>query len=109
MNPASRPPTPLALGFGHTLADWARERGANPATAAILQSLIFSFRPTTLFSLMAIVFMVGGGGGLMFKALRRYPDEERKQGRSDLDELRQELDHLRSRLDQGGKDSDPKN
>ena len=39
MNSASRPATPLALGFGHTLAEWARERGANPATAAILQSL----------------------------------------------------------------------
>jgi hypothetical protein len=107
---------PFGAGIALLLAETYKRLGwflvlasAAAVGAAILQSLIFSFRPTTLFSLAAIVFMVGGGGGLMFKALRRYPDEERKQGRSDLDDLRAELNHLRSRLDQGGKDSDPKN
>ncbi len=67
----------------------------------VLQSLVFSFRPTSLWSLLAMVAMVGGGAGLMFRSLRSYPDQERERNRSDLDDLRSELDHLRRRLDDG--------
>lgn len=108
---------PFAAGVALLLAETYRRLGwflvlaASAALGvAILQSLIFSFRPTTLFSLMAILFMVGGGGGLMFRALRSYPDRERLRERSDLDDLRAEIDRLRNRLDGDGEgdDSGPK-
>ena len=72
----------------------------------VLQSLIFSFRPASLQSLLSMVIMVAGGGGLMFRSLREYPEEERTQSRKSsaetrqsLKEVREDLERLRSRFD----------
>ncbi len=99
---------PLAIGAALLLAGTYRKLAwvliwATSAALGVLvlQSLVFSFRPTSLWSLLAIVAMVGGGGGLMFRSLRQYPDEERERNRSDLDELRSELDRLSRKYDNG--------
>ncbi len=72
---------------------------------AVLQSLLFSFRPTSLWSLLAMVAMVAGGGGLMFRALGDYRREERalrereaEESRQGMEELRRELEELKTRL-----------
>ncbi|MEB3331286.1 MAG: hypothetical protein VKI83_02175 [Synechococcaceae cyanobacterium] len=108
---------PLAIGVALLLADVQRRLGwllvwaASAAVAlVILQSLLFSFRPTTLWSLLSMVVMVAGGAGLMFRSLRDYDDEPLGRRRSSAREqaadaqrqvleLRQELEQLRSRLD----------
>ncbi|MCP9916707.1 hypothetical protein [Cyanobium sp. ATX 6F1] len=99
---------PLAIGAALLLAGTYRKLawlliGATSAALGVLvlQSLVFSFRPTSLWSLLAMVAMVGGGAGLMFRSLRQYPDQERERNRSDLDDLRSELDRLRRQLDDG--------
>jgi uncharacterized protein YlxW (UPF0749 family) len=73
--------------------------------AGVLQSLLFSFRTTSLWSLMTMVVMIAGGGGLMFKSLRDYQGEERERRRIELDdstqslnEIREELERLKSRI-----------
>lgn len=110
---------PFAVGVALLLADSLRRLGwfliwATSAAlgAGILQSLIFDFRPASLWSLLVMVFMVGGGAGLMFRSLRGYPEDEESRGarsqgdegreaaeaRRELLELRQELDQLKARL-----------
>jgi hypothetical protein len=110
---------PFAVGVALLLADSLRRLGwfliwATSAAlgAGILQSLIFDFRPASLWSLLAMVFMIGGGAGLMFRSLRGYPEDQEPQGgktqggegrdaaeaRRELLELRQELDQLKARL-----------
>ena len=71
----------------------------------MLQSLLFSFRTTSLLSLMTMVVMIAGGGGLMFKSLRDYQGEERVRRRIELDasmqsltEIREELERIKSRM-----------
>jgi hypothetical protein len=73
--------------------------------AAVLQSLLFSFRTTSLWSLMTMVVMIAGGGGLMFKSLQDYQGEESERRRVEkresserLDEIRAELERLKSRI-----------
>lgn len=103
---------PFGVGVALLLADAYRKLGwflvwASSAAvgAGVLQSLVFNFRTTSLWSLMAMVVMIAGGGGLMFKSLRDYQDEERERRRIELDdsaqilnEIREELEQLKSRI-----------
>jgi hypothetical protein len=103
---------PFGVGVALLLADAYRKVGwflvwavSAAAGAAVLQSLLFSFRTTSLWSLMTMVVMIAGGGGLMFKSLRDYQEEERISRRQDLadsakrlDQIQEELDQLKSRL-----------
>lgn len=105
---------PFGIGVALLLADAYRKVGwflVWAASAAlgvgVLQSLMFSFRPASLWSLMAMVVMVAGGGGLMFKSLRDYQEEEHKRRRSEQDdatqsfqELKEELARLKDKLKQ---------
>jgi hypothetical protein len=104
---------PFGTGVALLLADTYRKVGwflvcasAAALGVTILQSLFFEFRPASLWSLMAMIFMIGAGAGLMFKSLRAYPEEEPDRGRrsenhSDQQyiEIKKELEDLRSRLD----------
>ena len=73
--------------------------------AGVLQGLLFSFRPTSLWSLMAMIVMIGGGGGLMFRSLKNYQEDEKRtakvaqkeQDRS-LAELKKELEELKATI-----------
>jgi hypothetical protein len=115
---------PFALGVALLLADTLHRLGwfliwATSAAlgAGILQSLIFDFRPASLWSLLAMMFLIGGGAGLMFRSLRGYPEERRaaaaeareaetrqaatrqaEDERRELQALREELDQLKARL-----------
>jgi hypothetical protein len=40
----------------------------------VLQTLIMSFQPTTLWNLLTMVALIGSGGGLMFRSLMGYGD-----------------------------------
>jgi hypothetical protein len=103
---------PFGVGVSLLLADAYRKVGwflvwavSAAVGAAVLQSLLFSFRTTSLWSLMTMVVMIAGGGGLMFKSLRDYQEEERISRRQDLDDsakrlnrIQEELEQLKSRL-----------
>jgi hypothetical protein len=103
---------PFGMGVALLLADVYRRVGwflvwASSAAvgAGVLQSLLFSFRTTSLWSLMTMVVMIAGGGGLMFKSLRDYQGDERQRRRAELDdsmqglsEIREELEQLKSRI-----------
>ena len=98
---------PFGIGVTLLLADVQRKVGwflvwaASAALgAAVLQSLIFSFRPASLWSLITMVVMIGGGGGLMFKSLRDYSGKERQRQRSDQSSSSQEIERLREELEQ---------
>jgi len=97
---------PFGLGVALLLADAMRKLGwflvwASSAAvgAAILQSLFFSFRPTSLWSLMSMVVMIAGGGGLMFKSLRDYRVDDQESRQRDRDESRQSVNELRKELE----------
>ncbi|MFO0000302.1 MAG: hypothetical protein ACK559_04170, partial [bacterium] len=53
-----------------------------------------------LWSLMTMVVMIAGGGGLMFKSLRDYQGEERAHRRAELDDSTQSLNEIREELEQ---------
>ena len=103
---------PLGLGLALIVTDAFRKVGwflvwASCAAigAGVLQSLLFSFRPTSLWSLMIMIGMIGGGGGLMFRVLKNYPEDEKrnaeaaqkKQERS-VAELKKEFEELKSSI-----------
>ncbi len=97
---------PFGVGVALLLADSFRKVGwflllASSAAIGVglLQSLLFSFRITSLWSLMSMVVMIAGGGGLMFKSLRDYQGEEQERRRSELDDSRRSLDDLREELE----------
>jgi hypothetical protein len=104
---------PLGMGVALLVADGNRKLGwfliwASSAAVGvgILQSLVFNFRTTTLFSLVAMVVMIGGGGALMFRSLKDYEADEKNKRQVEIDEanrrmddLKQELDDLKSRYD----------
>lgn len=46
----------------------------------VLQSLFFSFRETSLWSLLTMVVLMGSGGGLMFRSLGGYDGPDRPGG-----------------------------
>ena len=99
----------VALLFANVFrkVGWFLVWGASAAVGVgILQSLVFRFRNASLWSLMAMVVMIAGGGGLMFKSLKDYQEEERQQQRiemedsqRDLSDIRKELEHLKKKLD----------
>lgn len=104
---------PFGLGIALLLADsfrwlgWLLVWGSAAALGAgVLQSLLFSFRPTSLWSLASMVVMIAGGGGLMLKALGNVAREERQRQRAEREEtarevkaIKEELERLRSRMD----------
>ncbi|QPN57103.1 hypothetical protein I1E95_02775 [Synechococcus sp. CBW1107] len=97
---------PFGIGVALLLADSFRKVGwflllASSAAVGVgvLQSLLFSFRITSLWSLMTMVVMIAGGGGLMFKSLRDYQGEEQERRRLELDDSRRNLDELREELE----------
>ena len=108
---------PFGAGVAFLLADVYRKLGwfliwtsSAAIGAAVLQSLLFSFRPASLWSLIAMVFMIGGGAGLMLKSLRNYQDEERGRvdrnidnSRQGIEEMREELERLKSKIDMDSK------
>lgn len=110
---------PFGLGVAFLLAGVNRRLGwllvlasASALGVAVLQSMLFSFRPVSLWSLASMVMMVAGGAGLMFKSLSEYQGEERGRVERDLEDsrqhmsdLRQELEALRARLDNDGRSS----
>ena len=70
---------PFSIGVDLLLADAYRKVGwflvwaaSAAAGVGILQSLMYSFRTASLWSLMTMVMMIASGGGLMFKSLRDY-------------------------------------
>jgi hypothetical protein len=103
---------PFGVGVALLLADTYRKVGwflvwaaSAAAGVGILQSLMFSFKPASLWSLITMVMMIAGGGGLMFKSLRDYQGEEQERRRTNLDnsmrsisELREELERLKSKI-----------
>jgi hypothetical protein len=98
---------PFGVGVALLLADaypkigWFLVWASSAAVGAgVLQSLLFSFRTTSLWGLMTMVVMIAGGGGLMFKSLRDYQDEERVSRRTELDDSRQRLDEIKAELEQ---------
>jgi hypothetical protein len=98
---------PFGVGAGLLLADAYRRVGwflvwASSAAlgAGVLQSLLFSFRPTSLWNLMTMVLMIAAGGGLMFKSLRDYQVEEKEERRAEAGDARQSLDEIRKELEQ---------
>jgi hypothetical protein len=48
--------------------------------AGVLQSLFFSFRETSLWSLLTMVVLMASGGGLMFRSLGGYDGHDRPGG-----------------------------
>lgn len=40
----------------------------------VLQTLFFSFQPTTLWNVLTMMALIGSGGGLMFRSLMGYED-----------------------------------
>lgn len=104
---------PFGLGVALLLAEAYRRVGwfliwASSAAigAAVLHSLVFNFRTTTLFSLMTMVVLMASGGGLMFKSLKHYEADEPGQRNVAFDEanqrikdLQDELERLKSKMD----------
>lgn len=111
---------PFGVGVALLLADAYRKLGwfliwASSAAVgvSVLQSLNFTFRVTSLLSLMAMVVMIAAGGGLMFKSLRDYQEDDRQRQRIELDdsiqrynEVKEELEQLKARMKQERKSCD---
>lgn len=66
----------------------------------MLQSLVFSFRTASLWSLMTMIAMIAGGSGLMFKSLRDYQEEDQKRRRTEQEEAAQSLNEIKQELEQ---------
>lgn len=98
---------PFGTGVALLLADAYRKAGwflvwASSAAigAAVLQSLVFNFRTASLWSLMTMIAMIAGGGGLMFKSLRDYQEEDQQRRRTEQDEAAQSLHEIKQELEQ---------
>ncbi|WP_094585847.1 hypothetical protein [Synechococcus sp. BO 8801] len=52
----------------------------------VLQTLIMSFQPTSLWNLLTMFALIGSGGGLMFRSLMAYDDGKDRQERQDRGE-----------------------
>lgn len=103
---------PFGIGVALLLADVQRRLGwflvwaaCAALGAAVLQSLIFSFRTTSLWGLLSMVVMIAGGGGLMFRSLRDYEMDDKaaaaKTAAADqqaIKELREEIETLKSQI-----------
>jgi hypothetical protein len=98
---------PFGIGVALLLADAYKKIGwflvwASSAAvgAGVLQSLLFSFRTTSLWNLMTMIVMIAGGGGLMFKSLRDYQDEERISRRNEIDDSAKRINQIKEELEQ---------
>lgn len=104
---------PLGIGvcllFTGSFQRWARLLvwGSLGALAVgVLNSVRISFRPATLWQLMVYVVMIASGGGLMFRSLTAYEEQERgvrpqrPEPADGEDDLRREMAELRRRLDE---------
>jgi hypothetical protein len=103
---------PFGIGVALLFSDTLRRLGwflvwasAGALGVGVLQSLLFSFRPTSLWSLLAMVVMIAGGAGLMLQAVLRFNAEERerrqaegREERQSMQELRDELEALRQKI-----------
>jgi uncharacterized protein YlxW (UPF0749 family) len=103
---------PFGIGVALLFSDTLRRLGwflvwasAGALGVGVLQSLLFSFRPTSLWSLLAMVVMIAGGAGLMLQAVLRFNAEERerrqaegREERQSMQELRDELEELRQKI-----------
>ena len=103
---------PLGLGLALIVADALRKVGwflvwASCAAigAGVLQSLLFRFRPTSLWSLRTMIGMIGGGGGLMFRVLKNYQEDEKRNAKAaqkeqerSVAELKKEFEELKESL-----------
>jgi|GEM_PF-921884 len=104
---------PLGIGMALLIGDVNRRIGwfliwASSAAlgVGVLQSLVFNFRTTSLFSLLAMVGMIGAGGALMFRSLKDYDADEKSKLKSDIDaanrrvkDLTEELEDLKARTE----------
>jgi hypothetical protein len=104
---------PLGIGvcllFTGSFQRWARLLVWGSLAAlfvGVLNSVRISFRPATLWQLMVYVVMIASGGGLMFRSLNGYQEQERTSGghqperRPAEDDLRRELAELRKQVDE---------
>ncbi|MFO0040207.1 MAG: hypothetical protein ACK522_14865 [Synechococcaceae cyanobacterium] len=103
---------PFGIGVALLFSDTLRRLGWFLVWAAsgalgvgVLQSLLFSFRPTSLWSLLAMVVMIASGGGLLLQSLLRFGaddrtrrEEEVREERQTLQELRDELEELKAKI-----------
>mgnify|MGYP003335385192 CR=1 FL=1 len=103
---------PFGLGVALLFSDSLRRLGwllvwgsAAALTVGILQNLLFSFRPTSLWSLLAMVVMVASGGGLMLQSLQRFGAEDRARRKEEIraerkavKDLRDELEELKAKI-----------
>jgi hypothetical protein len=106
---------PFGVGVALLLADayrriawfliWASSAAIG---VGVLHSLVFNFRTTSLFSLMAMVLMIGCGAGLMFKSLKGYEGDEANSNKSTIDEANQRIKDLEEDLERLKSKIDPK-
>lgn len=97
---------PFGVGVALLLADTFRKVGwlllwgsAAALGTGVLQSLMFSFRTTSLWNLITMIVMISGGAGLMFKSLRDYQVEERERRRGEMDDSAQSINEIRAELE----------
>jgi hypothetical protein len=106
---------PLAIGvcllFAGSYQRWARLLVWGSLAAlfvGVLNSVRITLLPATLWQLAVYVVMIASGGGLMFRSLSGYADDDSprpigeqdaRDPRDDAAELRRELSELRRRLD----------
>ncbi len=104
---------PFGVGVALLIGDVNRRIGwfliwASSAALAVgvLQSLVFNFRTTSLFSLLAMICMIGGGGALMFRSLKDDDADEKAKLHTDIDQanlrvkdLTEEVENLRAKTD----------
>jgi hypothetical protein len=107
---------PFGVGVALLIGDVNRKIGwfliwASSAALAVgvLQSLVFNFRTTSLFSLVAMVFMIGGGAALMFRSLKDYDADEKAKIQTELDDANRRLNDLKEDLDNLKAKTDKKN
>lgn len=98
---------PFGIGVALLFSDTLRRVGwflvwasAGALGVGVLQSLLFSFRPTSLWSLLAMVVMIASGGGLLLQSLLRFGAEDRTRRQEEVREERQTMQELRDELEE---------
>ena len=98
---------PFGIGVALLFSDTLRRLGwflvwasAGALGVGVLQSLLFSFRPTSLWSLLAMVVMIASGGGLLLQSLLRFGAEDRTRREEEVREERQTMQELRDELEE---------
>lgn len=98
---------PFGIGVALLFSDTLRRLGwflvwasAGALGVGVLQSLLFSFRPTSLWSLLAMVVMIASGGGLLLQSLLRFGAEDRTRRQEEVREERQTMQELRDELEE---------